>query len=47
MYGVPADLNLGVFEGAYLEQIALGPYIIHFHFGAETSPVIGVEGRWE
>ena len=47
MYGVPADLNLTRFEGAYLEQIALGPYIVHFHFGADLSPVISVEGRWE
>ena len=47
MYGVPSNLDLMPFQGASLDQIALGQYIIHFHFAAEHSPVIGVEGKWE
>ena len=47
MYGVPENLDLAPFEGAYLEQIALGPYIVHFHFGGDQSPRISLEGRWE
>ena len=47
MYGVPADLDLTHFRGAMLEQIALGPFIIHFRFGADPEGVISVEGDWE
>ncbi len=48
MYGVPADLDLTPFIGAYLTQICLGPFDLNFRFSSGTSSgiAISVEGSW-
>lgn len=45
MYGVPANLDLSLLEGAELTQVCLGRFDVQFHF----HPVgeITVTGRWE
>ena len=45
MYGVPEDLDLSVFRGAALIQVALGEFQVQFHF--QPDGYIGVEGHWE
>src|SRR5574341_2259544 len=45
MYGVPADLNLEMFKGATLDQIAISKFQLQFHF--EGNAYIGVEGQWQ
>jgi len=47
VFGVPADLDLSPFQGAVLEQIALGPYMIQFRFAGDPEGFISVEGDWE
>ena len=45
MYGVPADLNLELFVGATLIQVALGQFQVQFRF--QPKGEIAIEGRWE
>lgn len=47
MYGVPADLDLTPFEGAALERIGLGMYIIDLQFSGDIGAIISIEGDWE
>jgi len=47
MHGVPHNLSLAAFQGATLELVGLGPFIVHLHFAAEPRAVIGIEGDWE
>ena len=54
MYGVPADLPLGMFENATLIQICLSEVQLQFHFQSvdyrwpgPTGPEIAVTGDWE
>ena len=48
MYGVPADLDLSVFQGSRLTQMRiLDTGMVYFDFGElEPRGEIGVEGRW-
>jgi len=45
MYGVPADLDLSIFQRAILTQVSIGEFQIQFHFHPTAS--ISVEGNWE
>jgi hypothetical protein len=45
LHGVPANLDLSVFQGARLDRIDLGAFIIHFRFSDPTAE-IAVEGSW-
>jgi len=45
MYGVPADLDLSMFIGATLIQIAIGEYQVNFCF--DGYRLVSVEGFWQ
>src|SRR5436305_86446 len=45
MHGVPADLDLSIFRGATLTQLAIGEFQVQFRFDPEG--IISVEGKWE
>ncbi len=51
MHGVPADLDLGPFEGAVLDTITLARHTMHLSFESEVGPEpvasLRVEGPWE
>jgi hypothetical protein len=53
VYGVPPDLDLNLFVGATLVQIALGEYQVQFRFQVgdgsprRPDPYLSVEGHWE
>jgi hypothetical protein len=54
LYGVPADLDLAVFEGATLVSVDVGEFHLRFEFSRPgeavslgAQPSIGVEGKWE
>jgi hypothetical protein len=45
MYGVPADLDLSIFQRALLIQVSIGEFQIQLHF--QPTGCISVEGKWE
>ena len=45
MYGVPANLDLSMFIGATLIQIAIGGYEVQFNFDGGRG--VSVEGFWQ
>jgi hypothetical protein len=45
MYGVPADLDLSIFERATLIQLAIGEFQVQFRF--DSDGIISAEGKWE
>ena len=45
MYGVPADLDLSLLQGAQLTQVCLGQFDVQFHF--QPVGAITVTGAWE
>jgi len=50
VYGVPDDLPVDMFVGAWLGQICIGPWDLQFHFSSPAvreMKSISVEGRWE